>query len=51
MAKLPTNLLQFVLRMEYTCFKTVEHNNKKRAERTPYGIPISVQFYPVEENN
>jgi Major Facilitator Superfamily len=29
----------FVLRMEYTCFKTVEHNNKKRAERTPYGRP------------
>jgi len=25
----------FVLRMEYTCFKTVEHKNKKRAERTP----------------
>ncbi len=29
----------FVLRMEYNCFKTVEHNNKKRAERTPYGRP------------
>jgi catechol-2,3-dioxygenase len=29
----------FVLGMEYNCFKTVEHNNKKRAERTPYGLP------------